>query len=1581
MSNEQTAADIARIESMYGDRDSFLKAFPEAERLRVSGFIDSYPEEDRDRVRMKMANVQLLATAFKLSTDETIDRYDQLQASYAQQVLKQDSPMDMDEVKFHGLVQQRVEKRKALRTKGDAIESAMVEAFMDEARPDFDKTFTRIVGEKQKAGVMLDADETAELRQTLANRWNAMANDEETYGNAIGATVAYFNKNKRATVNTVTPEQQAALMALNGLDRNAQEFVIQKAAHLAKVTAADVEKEGGWSKFLKRSGRAISDLDRYAAQAINQIGAMPASALGDSPAFVAQTKAVNNFFDLERRMSNALQGYVDPAKGNSWISEALIAAGSNAPRMALALTPPGLVVNALAYKTELEGNLLDRGLTQEQASKLAMIGAPVMAALDYAEVGFAFKGWVPGGKALTSKVVNQLLKAGVIGGLETVQQVAQESAQDLVAPVLQSIGSVLSSEIPEVQWMDKDGKPGEWSQTWSNMPNTFQALLPYILLGTGKNRWDAGFNERFHGWTRQYLTAAGYDAQTVKDAMAAPDAEAAQKVLIAGFDKRDITTPAAQAAIAATNERMQQMAASLTPSDEVAASLTAESPDYVPSVAVSFRHSETGLDVLDEKGEIIAKTSSPQEAAMVALRYQKNQAAINEATAFAESKVPLPDGSTIQVYVMPDGKRNVTVNVMLDPNATDTNLAGESMELQQAKDAGYDVPNIPENTPQGDYTPSQLISGNISEEAPAQAKETNYEEEYLKLDKAHIDKYREDMGLEAVETPEVRKHIVLMEQAKVNDPSGMATDALAQSLLVKPQPVTDAQHAAFVKRMIDVTNAHKQAMRLATEAYDGGNFAEAKRQFAVADALVEQYDVLLRAKRLAGTETGRALSAIRMAASLKTYDLVNVVARMQSASGKKLDPDLLKELQRVTKELEEAKAKLEALEKQDSKDSEQQQKDDTDAFVEQAKSGKKPATRNDKRKFGRKPKKLTREELIAKLGELGFDPVNGGEVTPAVADVIAKLAEINAEEGAKTLSDIDGRVKQDIPAVSEDTIHQAMAGKIAEEATPKKELNRQLEEFKKQAGLWADIHAILESGQVEAGKPAALQSEKVGQLKEILGKLRLNALKEERDNAKFLELTKRFNAVQDMLQRGYREIPADKARPVEPKAAQAVRKQIAELEHMMAVQDSIYTMEERIRRNEPPTHKRRKEESDELFTAHLRQRELRRDIAKMEENYIFKSLSLADKSVKRISETGEFLRSAKATADFSAAFRQAVFLAPKRPIAFTTAFVKAARAFFDSNYAEQIDYNMRRQPQQIYRDRANLYLSSIDGKMTGREESFTSSMIERVPGFGSIARGSNRNMVVMLNLMRAEAFDSFMKSHPEATAQTRNMMARYINIATGRGELGKLEPVAGFLAKFAFSPRFVASRIELLGSPFYFAVKDRTVAKEVMKDWLAFHATGMAVLALASMAGARVGEEPEKHTFGKIQFGPLIIDIWGGLQQPASLTLKAVAAAADNHGAYELEKDINMLDAGLRFLAYKASPGVTVPYTALFGRDFMGNKMTLEEALARSVIPMTIETFGEVYDKTDSAGWASFAAGLSFVGVGVQVEKKKQYRR
>tara|TARA_R110000765_G_scaffold10161_3_gene31767 strand:- start:314 stop:1159 length:846 start_codon:yes stop_codon:yes gene_type:complete len=209
-----------------------------------------------------------------------------------------------------------------------------------------------------------------------------------------------------------------------------------------------------------------------------------------------------------------------------------------------------------------------------------------------------------------------------------------------------------------------------------------------------------------------------------------------------------------------------------------------------------------------------------------------------------------------------------------------------------------------------------------------------------------------------------------------------------------------------------------------------------------------------------------------------------------------------------------------------------------------------------------------------------------------------------------------------------------------------------------------------------------------------------------------------------------------------------------------------------------------------------------------------------------------------------------------------------------------------------------------------------STLAEKLPG---VLR-SERNMVTGLNLLRAGLMSDFLGKHPNASEEAKHAYARYVNIATGRGDLGKLTGAGEALASAFFAPRFAVSRIQVPYEAIAAFAKHPELRGELGKQWGALLTTGLGVLWLGSMAGASVGLDPDDSDWGKLVIGGnKHIDLWGGTQQPMRLLVKALKGMATGDG--DSLKDIG------RFLRYKLAPSVALVSEQQTGKDAIGRKV------------------------------------------------------
>jgi hypothetical protein len=271
---------------------------------------------------------------------------------------------------------------------------------------------------------------------------------------------------------------------------------------------------------------------------------------------------------------------------------------------------------------------------------------------------------------------------------------------------------------------------------------------------------------------------------------------------------------------------------------------------------------------------------------------------------------------------------------------------------------------------------------------------------------------------------------------------------------------------------------------------------------------------------------------------------------------------------------------------------------------------------------------------------------------------------------------------------------------------------------------------------------------------------------------------------------------------------------------------------------------------------------------------------------------------------------------------------------------------------------------------------FASTFAEKITIYKHGILASNRHMVATLNLIRAGVFDEFLETYPNATMNELKAWADYVNVATGRGNLGKFTAAAQNLSYVLFSPRFAISRLQL---PFMILKhwNEPRVRKEMAKDYAHFGGMAMTILGLAALAGLQVGTDPEDPNFGKIIVGNTKVDIFAGIQQPTRLLLRIGKTGTNRLGWTEASKrEENPLEMIYRFGSYKLAPSVTVPVELMRGKSIIGEEREPTETLVNAVIPMVYEDIGDAY-KDGGISKAAWSGSLNFFGMSTNTYEKK----
>lgn len=352
-------------------------------------------------------------------------------------------------------------------------------------------------------------------------------------------------------------------------------------------------------------------------------------------------------------------------------------------------------------------------------------------------------------------------------------------------------------------------------------------------------------------------------------------------------------------------------------------------------------------------------------------------------------------------------------------------------------------------------------------------------------------------------------------------------------------------------------------------------------------------------------------------------------------------------------------------------------------------------------------------------------------------------------------------------------------------------------------------------------------------------------------------------------------------------------------------------------------------------------------------------------------------RAMMATADLSAPLRQGIFLVG-RPRQFVPAFRDMFKyAFSEKAYQGLAKDIQSRSTYRLMRE-SKLALTDLGESMAKREEAFMSNLAEKIPGFGPLARGSNRAYSGFLNKLRADTFDSLVKAAKETGVFEKNPdiihdIAKFVNSATGRGELGGLDRAAVALNGAFFSPRLMASRMNLL-NPVYYVKLDPFVRKEALKSLFTFAGSVATVLGLAKLGGASVGTDPRSADFAKIKVGNTRFDILGGFQQYLVLASRLItnqmvsSTTGKQFNLGEGYKPTTRADIIQRFFESKTSPVGSFVLQMVRGKTSGGDDVDVPVEVTNRFIPMVMQDMYDLYKAKGLPGIAMGVPGLFGVG-------------
>lgn len=361
-------------------------------------------------------------------------------------------------------------------------------------------------------------------------------------------------------------------------------------------------------------------------------------------------------------------------------------------------------------------------------------------------------------------------------------------------------------------------------------------------------------------------------------------------------------------------------------------------------------------------------------------------------------------------------------------------------------------------------------------------------------------------------------------------------------------------------------------------------------------------------------------------------------------------------------------------------------------------------------------------------------------------------------------------------------------------------------------------------------------------------------------------------------------------------------------------------------------------------------------------------------------------RALMASMDLSAPFRQGLVLSIDQPKIAARAFGQMFKYFGDEKYFNAAMDSIHNSPMQQLRSASGLDITDVSGGLTelsSKEEGFMSNLAEKIPVIGRLVKGSERSFAGFLNKLRADVFDDVAKEYmaggitPKNAPEEFKGLATFINTATGRGELtGNFRKAAPLLNSFFFSPRFMASRLQMLNPAWYMKLPPQA-RKAAARSMLKLAGTGIAIAAVAKLGGAKVETDPRSSDFGKIRFGNTRYDLYGGFQQWMVFATRLITGESKAAGTGKI-RDIkgdkfpydNRLDVVNRFIQGKLAPIPAMVADILRGQTLIGEDVSTQGQLFSKLVPIYIQDIIEAAKDEGAIGVAKVIP--SIFGIGVQ---------
>lgn len=782
--------------------------------------------------------------------------------------------------------------------------------------------------------------------------------------------------------------------------------------------------------------------------------------------------------------------------------------------------------------------------------------------------------------------------------------------------------------------------------------------------------------------------------------------------------------------------------------------------------------------------------------------------------------------------------------------------------------------------------------------------------------------------------------------------------ALAERIAKGTEELTGEKVGILIegkRRLMGELNRARNALDAKPGAADLINAYDAAKE------AVREYEQNIQVGKGKWSDVGRALQG---GVDIDTGNFAQVIAEYQRKGGK-LTPEIEAKLKAQTEQIQKLEADLKDAEERASK------ANGTDAFRE---------TRKRKRSATIKQLDEDFQSLVKQISEIS-SRISAG-VDPEALLIIGKMVANRIERGALTLAqaidEVLPAVRKAYPEITEREVRDAFSG-YGMETAPRQasEAAKTLRSLKTEARLLSQIEDALK-GEYHPGQRVPLPTARVRELRQQLdGILKEKGIRKSQtptsEESRYLRLKESL----DNLLAGNK--PTATRSTVDSARIANVKARLREVRSQSRLKEQIAEYEQRLRTQnfDLPTSKARKAASAEVEELRYQRDRLRYQI--QQEINAARPMTKGEKLL----EVWNLPRATQAALDLSFALRQGGLGGlTAHPVRWTQAMGAAMKALVSEKGAFKAMQEIENSPLRRIAHKARLYIAPLNGTVTRREEVFISHLAEKLPGVGKLIRASERHYVTMGNKLRFDLFADFVKRNPQATEKELFAWAGFLNAMTGRGEfrgsMAKYDPALTGASVAFYSPRFMLSRVQAPGYLANFLLRgSKPLRMEALKDVARTTGTVGAALGLASLAGARVGTDPDSPDFLKIRHGNTRYDILSGYQQSARLGLRILK----NLRKPEEERE-DPMELVAQFFKYKVSPSISTGTELMTGKNVLGQKVSKTDAIKQTFMPLAWQEIEEAFrDQGISPTDAAAVSASNILGVSTSTYEDKAPRK